>query len=200
MHTKFHPSSTGCGKVARSIMKKRSEKSELNTQRKTVQFSKDVGKELLEEIDGEEDDDENMNTGDEVYDSNEDIQYEEEEKIEDKKEEPNEEVEESDGYLESSGDEDIPMSVRGDEVAGGQAKYIPPHLSVSGSSQWLRKRVQGLLNRWEWLSAVCSIAYNTCSRLSESNMKSISTQLEQLYSENSRNGKRSSYTMAQRHV
>ncbi|KAL5483805.1 hypothetical protein EMCRGX_G020220 [Ephydatia muelleri] len=54
-----------------------------------------------------------------------------------------------------------------------ECRYIPPHLRQKDKSKQLgklKKRVQGLLNR-----------------LSESNMQSISTQLEQLYHENSRN-------------
>lgn len=53
------------------------------------------------------------------------------------------------------------------------SRYIPPHLRQKDKSKQLgklKKRVQGLLNR-----------------LSESNMQSISIQLEQLYLENSRN-------------
>ncbi len=80
------------------------------------------------------------------------------------------------------------------------ARYVPPHLQEGTEGERrskvlerLRKRVQGLVNRLcvsvHEFVRICVIKSGlVCLRLSESNMKSISTELEQLYFENSRNG------------
>ena len=114
--------------------------------------------------------------------------------------------EESDGYLEDSEDEEGGSGEEEEEEGNvnhekstiSSRSYIPPHLRRSDKSEKLKNKVQGLLNRSVcvcvcavFLQSICchSIFFTVLVRLSESNMKSISVQLEQLYLENSRNGK-----------
>ena len=106
-----------------------------------------------------------------------------------------------------------PLLAAGSANDGASHTYVPPHLREGRTSQnqeRLRKTVQGLINRCrgrvrererEMRVPYCSQLIHswglTCytlklvifsHRLSESNMQPISSQLEQMYRENSRNG------------
>lgn len=99
-------------------------------------------------------------------------------------------------------------------LEASEGRYVPPHLrkAATGDSkekkarqlEKLRKKVQGLVNRCVVILSlvfvdkcvqagltqlICHITIFSV-RLSESNMQSISSQLEQLYFENSRNGEK----------
>ena len=121
-----------------------------------------------EEKEEEEEDDEEEKEEDEDVDEGE--EEEEEERME---EEGNTS---SDGYLDSEEEEEdisdhvvSTKGVRGDQAAGTDrtadlaATYVPPHLRNTGKVERLKKKVQGLLNRyvmcgcvwWVWLLYWC---------------------------------------------
>ena len=101
----------------------------------------------------------------------------------------------------------------GDEGQRG-SKYVPPRLHSKGVGEGgerlqlqLKKKLNGLVNRWVGLVGLFLLSYLVClsvcvalhaprlhalvlstCRLSEANLPSILTQVEQMYRNNSRNG------------
>ena len=101
-----------------------------------------------------------------------------------------------DGERGQQGKEGEEPQERDKQLVKGMAecKYVPPHLrqrNRSGQVEKLKKRIQGLVNRQVGVPAFPHVSpwQHIWLRLSESNMQSISSQVEQLYLENSRNGK-----------
>ena len=112
------------------------------------------------------------------------------------------------------GEEEV--CVEGDavgETAQVGSKYVPPRRRSKGEGEGgerkqlqLKKKLNGLVNRWVDTNGLCCVCLSVClsvcvavpapsnvmvlstCRLSEANLPSILTQVEQMYRNNSRNG------------
>uniref|UniRef100_A0A3Q1HKF9 Nucleolar MIF4G domain-containing protein 1 n=1 Tax=Anabas testudineus TaxID=64144 RepID=A0A3Q1HKF9_ANATE len=128
-----------------------------------------------EEEEEEEDEEEEDEDDDEEVEEDDDVEEEADEEEEMEDEVDDSEAADSDSENEGEEESDTPHTKTSESVSSGAGKYVPPHLRNIGDNkrkaelEKLKRNVKGLVNR-----------------LSEPNMGSISSQLEELYMSYSR--------------